>query len=53
MQERVNLVRGKYFIDSRPGRGTRIVVVVRLPAKVEPSNESGIAEQAISETGTA
>jgi PAS domain S-box-containing protein len=39
MEERVHLVRGRFCIESRPGAGTRIVVVVPLVAK--DSKEKG------------
>jgi PAS domain S-box-containing protein len=45
MEERVRLVRGTFSIASRPGEGTRIAVVVPLPAAVEtpPPADQGIA----------
>ena len=40
MQERVNLVRGVFAVDSKPGNGTRIFVSVPFVAENENSPES-------------
>ena len=41
MQERVNLVRGRFRIQSRPGAGTKITAVVAMPqANRYPANEN-------------
>jgi len=39
MRERVHLVRGRFFIDSSPGAGTRVAVVVPLVAENGSSPE--------------
>jgi signal transduction histidine kinase len=48
MQERVNLVGGRFSIESKPGEGTRILAIVsRILEKEAP------ADQAMSATGIA
>jgi PAS domain S-box-containing protein len=42
MQERVHLVRGRFSVESQPGKGTRIIAVV--PQVVENGGSSGDAE---------
>jgi PAS domain S-box-containing protein len=39
MQERVHLVHGRFSIESKPGRGTTILVTVPLPAQNPPASE--------------
>ena len=39
MQERVNLVRGRFAVDSKPGKGTRIFAAVPFVAENERSPE--------------
>lgn len=43
MQERVHLVNGRFSVDSKPGKGTRILAAVPLVAQVEnsPVDEPG------------
>lgn len=41
MQERVNLVKGTFSIDSQPGRGTRIIVRLPLGTKGESARAAG------------
>jgi len=49
MQERIHLVRGSLYVESEPGQGTRILVVVPLvsgrqeSAEVEPEGVAGAA----------
>ncbi len=40
MQERVNLVHGRFAIESKPGRGTKILAFVPLIAENERASES-------------
>ena len=42
MQERIHLVQGQLFVQSKSGKGTRVVARVPVPAEnEEPSNASG------------
>jgi signal transduction histidine kinase len=43
MQERINLVHGRFAVDSKPGRGTRIFAAVPFVSERESSlqDESG------------
>jgi signal transduction histidine kinase len=48
MQERVNLVKGRLSVESKPGSGTKILAVVPLVAE----NRLPVEGQAIKETAT-
>jgi signal transduction histidine kinase len=39
MQERVHLVHGRFSIESKPGKGTKILAFVPLIADNEPASE--------------
>jgi len=41
MQERASLAGGQVMIDSAPGQGAMIRVIVPLPTAVQPDNTSG------------
>src|ERR1700733_2239287 len=49
MQERINLVHGRFFVESKPGKGTRIVAVVPLVSEDERSREDTPRREADSE----
>jgi PAS domain S-box-containing protein len=53
MRERVNLVHGRFSIESTPGEGTRVIAVVPLAAQNEASPEELTVTEAASETETA
>jgi hypothetical protein len=40
MQERVNLVHGRFSVESKPGQGTRIFAAVPFAAENESSPEA-------------
>jgi signal transduction histidine kinase len=52
MRERVNLVHGKFSIESRPGEGTKIVAVVPAFAGNGSSQDPEIMSETASEIGT-
>jgi PAS domain S-box-containing protein len=52
MRERVNLVHGKFSIESRPGEGTKIVAVVPAFAGNGSSQDPEIMTETASEIGT-
>jgi PAS domain S-box-containing protein len=52
MRERVNLVHGKFCIESRPGEGTKIVAVVPAFAGNGSSQDPEIMSETASETGS-
>jgi signal transduction histidine kinase len=46
MQERAHLVQGMFAVESRPGQGTKILVVVPLASKAnKPSEDNALEEQ--------
>ncbi|HEX3571681.1 MAG TPA: PAS domain S-box protein, partial [Acidobacteriaceae bacterium] len=45
MQERVHLVHGRFAVDSKPGKGTRIFAAVPFVAEKENSAEDAAGEQ--------
>jgi PAS domain S-box-containing protein len=47
MQERVNLVEGRYSIESNPGKGTRIIAVVPAPKEQLASAEADAVSEGI------
>ena len=49
MQERINLVHGSFSVESKPGKGTRIVAVVPLVSEDEMSREDTPRREADSE----
>jgi len=51
MQERVNLVRGKFSIESNPMQGTKIMAVVPLVAEKESFPEADEANETVGRTG--
>ncbi|HEX8894751.1 MAG TPA: hypothetical protein VF783_15590, partial [Terriglobales bacterium] len=51
MQERVHLVRGEFFLESSPGKGTRILASV--PMCAETSRASSDGDEAARVTGVA
>jgi PAS domain S-box-containing protein len=51
MQERANLVHGKFSVESRPGEGTKVVAVVPLIAENGMSPRAEAMSEAASETG--
>jgi len=53
MLERVNLVHGKFSIDSRPGEGTRIVAAAPLPVASEAALAADPENEVPARTGTA
>jgi PAS domain S-box-containing protein len=53
MQERIHLVRGSFFIESKPRQGTRVIATVPLVVEDEWSVEDENIEEAPSMTGTA
>ena len=53
MQERVNLVNGKFSIDSNPMEGTKIMVIVPLIVEQESSPEADAANETVGRTGRA
>jgi PAS domain S-box-containing protein len=53
MRERVNLVHGRFSIESVPGEGTRVIAFVPLAAQNESSPEELTMTGAASETETA
>jgi signal transduction histidine kinase len=46
MQERVHLVHGRFAVDSKPGKGTRIFAAVPFVAEKENSSEDAAGKQA-------
>jgi PAS domain S-box-containing protein len=46
MQERIHLVHGRFAVDSKPGKGTRIFAAVPLVAEKEISPEGGPGKKA-------
>jgi PAS domain S-box-containing protein len=46
MQERIHLVQGRFAVDSKPGRGTRIFAAVPFIAEKESSPEDASGEKA-------
>jgi len=53
MHERMNLVHGKFSIESRPGEGTRIVASVPVMADIEGASDANIANETPAPMGTA
>jgi PAS domain S-box-containing protein len=53
MQERVNLVNGKFSIESNPMEGTKIMVVVPLVTEEESSPDADAANETVGRTGRA
>ena len=53
MQERVNLVHGKFSIESNPMQGTKIMVVVPRVAEEELLPEDDAANETVGRTGRA
>jgi PAS domain S-box-containing protein len=53
MRERVNLVRGRFSIESTPGEGTRVIAVVPLAAQNGSPPEELAVTEAASQTETA
>ena len=51
MQERVNLVNGKFSIESNPMEGTKIMVIVPLIVEQESSPEADAANETVGRTG--
>ena len=47
MQERVNLVHGRFSVDSSPGQGTRIFAAVPFIAEVESSPEAAPSKKPV------
>jgi signal transduction histidine kinase len=48
MQERVNLVHGTFLVDSKPGKGTRIVATVPFVSEYESPLQDASAKKAAS-----
>ena len=53
MHERVHLVHGRFSIESRPGKGTKIIVIVPLVAETPPASEDRDLEDTASMQQTA
>ena len=51
MQERAHFVHGEFFVESEPGRGTRIIVKIHSIATDTGSEANGIASTSL--TGAA
>ncbi len=51
MHERVHLVHGSFFVESEPGKGTRIFAVVPLVRQTHQSSQEGAVEQPEGVTG--
>lgn len=53
MQERVHLVRGRFSVESAPGKGTRIVAAAPLPSETAADSAEGADNESASVTGAA
>jgi PAS domain S-box-containing protein len=48
MQERVHQVHGKFSVESKPGKGTKIIAIVPLAAENRQVSEEGVAKDSAS-----
>jgi hypothetical protein len=53
MQERINLVYGRFAVDSKPGKGTRVFAAVPFVSESEGSVEDEAGKKAGSVHGVA
>jgi len=51
MQERVHFVHGEFFVESEPGRGTRIIV--KIPSSAADAGSAANGIESASLTGAA
>jgi signal transduction histidine kinase len=52
MQERIHLVRGRLSVESEPGAGTRIIVLVPAADENQGKPDNAADDEIVSATGT-